>query len=166
MGLAKPTDIDAIVERMAVGRHSPADLVLLHDQLRRLPNSGSFQIGDDRVATDHGQYFQVGDRHYYGLDAVRIRSVLAGDNGRDVGREARGSIIRRVGTALSIIGGVALATGLALLALVSAPIWAAGLSGDFGRVSELAASDDGTWTLGLMVVTVGAVLMKAGSRRV
>jgi hypothetical protein len=142
--------VDRAIERIAVGRHTGEDVQLLRRQMEVMPVPGSFRIGPERLAVDHGGHVQVGDQHFYGLDAVRIRAAIDDivrprpddARARDPrwGRRARGT------------GLVVLAAGLALMALA---IGAAG-----GLDDEAFAGERALIGPGLAFIAAGAMLMR------
>jgi hypothetical protein len=132
--------VDRVIERVAVGRHDDGDVRLLCRQLEVLPSPGSFRLGRGRLAMDHGDHVQIGDQHYYGLDVVRIRGVLAEVVSPRHERAVRGLAAGRVA---GVVGPVeALAAGLA------------------GGLDEILAGDPEVFVPGLALLAGGGMLLR------
>ncbi|RME33957.1 MAG: NACHT domain-containing protein, partial [Thermoflexia bacterium] len=71
-----PTEIEAILDRIARRTHTEADLAALRQHLLFDPDRGVVQIGKYNVHIGQGQNIQIGDRIYQGADAAAIRAVI------------------------------------------------------------------------------------------
>jgi hypothetical protein len=141
--------VDRAIERVAVGRHNGDDVRLLRRQMEVLPVPGLFRVGPGRLAVDH---VQVGDQHFYSLDAVRIRAVLD-DIARPRPNDAKVWDPRWGGRAHGT-GLVTTAAGLALMAL------AVGVAGGLDEINATFAGEGMLLGPGLALIAAGAILLQ------
>ncbi|HHN93266.1 MAG TPA: hypothetical protein ENK17_00715, partial [Anaerolineae bacterium] len=74
--MPSPTEIKAILDRIASGTHTESDLTALRRHMLLDPARDVVQIGKYNVHIGHGQEIQIGDRIYQGPDAETLRAVL------------------------------------------------------------------------------------------
>jgi MFS family permease len=145
--------LDHAFERIAVGRHTPGDLALVRE---------ATTPGAPLITTVHDQYVRIGGRHYYGLDAIRIRAALTIAAGDQPPQPAAGSLPDRIGRALWIVGALAVAAGVALLAIALVPLWEGGLSNDADTFREPMSGYGGGLVLAFGALASGAISMRVG----
>jgi Effector-associated domain 10 len=68
--------IEAIIERIAEGKHSDADLSKLRELLSASDRESLIQFGKNIVGKIDGQDIQIGDRIYQGSDAEAIKEAF------------------------------------------------------------------------------------------
>ncbi|MBN1485181.1 MAG: AAA family ATPase [Chloroflexia bacterium] len=74
--MTKTDDLQAILDRLAAGEHSPADLETLRRALIVDDQARTVQLGKYNVDIGRGQEIQIGDRIYQGSDAEAVRQVV------------------------------------------------------------------------------------------
>ena len=68
--------LEAILEHIAAGTHTAADLALLRQVLTLSGDRNVVQVGKYNVHIEQGRDIHIGDRAYYGPDAEEIRQVI------------------------------------------------------------------------------------------
>jgi len=145
--------VDVIFERIAAGVSSAADVRYVHDHLTWLSPPDQLRVDERCVAVDREDGVRVGDRFYYGLDAVRIRAVIVDVPGTDPPSASAGAAGELV-----FGGGLAAVTaGLAILATALVSQWAPLVAGEWESVPQ------GPFELVVALLAVGALTMRIGA---
>ena len=99
-GAADSAELTDLLDRIAEGAHSPADVKRLRRAVNVKGDRRVVQVGKYNVPIQQGRDIHIGDRVYQGADAEAIREVLSG---LAWGGPARGSL-RGVGGAIVTLG--------------------------------------------------------------
>lgn len=74
--MTHPDNLNAILDRIAAGTHTESDIATLRQALIVSGDRNVVQLGKYNLNINQGRDIQVGDRHYYGPDAVAILAII------------------------------------------------------------------------------------------
>lgn len=74
--MTHPDNLNAILDRIAAGTHTESDIATLRQALIVSGDRNVVQLGKYNLNIKQGRDIQVGDRHYYGPDAVAVQAII------------------------------------------------------------------------------------------
>jgi|SRR3989304_2518130 hypothetical protein len=74
--MTDPDDLNAILDRIAVGIDTESDIATLRQALIVSSDRNVVQLGKYNLNINQGQDIHVGDHHYYGPDAEAIQAII------------------------------------------------------------------------------------------